>query len=269
MDRITFSVDHRPFERKQALQPSAICRAGTAVDTGTSSTITSADRAYNRTIGDKSREIRRGLSFRYLVVPLPTVMDSSREIADVDFRRLSTLRDRAPPLNWSLPGPSRLLDVGGYPGRMRTMLPDHDWVICDPRVDSPGNQVRGGAERLPFKDQSFDFIVSLDVLEHIPPERRGPALEEMIRVSRQGLILSFPHKHPLVEAGTACPHGIFMERALAVRALSMICPIPRSSPALVAFGAGGGFDVGQLSLGVLQIGCAPRSATQHLDTPEN
>ncbi|MFB3789468.1 MAG: class I SAM-dependent methyltransferase [bacterium] len=113
------------------------------------------------------------------------------------FQRCETVRHL---LNWSLPGPSRLLDVGGYPGRMRSMLPGHEWVICDPRVDSPGGQVRGSAERLPFQDQSFDFAVSLDVLEHIPPDRRAPALDEMLRVSRQGLILSFPHKHPLVEA---------------------------------------------------------------------
>jgi len=103
-------------------------------------------------------------------------------------------------LNWTLPDPGRVLDVGGYPGRMRTMAPDHDWVICDPLVDAPGEQLRGSAIHLPIRDQSFDMSVSLDVLEHIAPDDRANVLQEMIRVSRTGLILTFPFKDPLVEA---------------------------------------------------------------------
>ena len=103
-------------------------------------------------------------------------------------------------LNWALPDPGRILDVGGYPGRMRNLSPDHDWVICDPLVDAPGEQLRGSAIHLPIRDQSFDISVSLDVLEHIAPQNRADVLQEMIRVSRMGLILTFPFKDPLVEA---------------------------------------------------------------------
>ncbi len=103
-------------------------------------------------------------------------------------------------LNWALPDPGRVLDVGGYPGRMRSMAPDHEWIICDPLVDAPGEQMRGSAVHLPVRDQSFDMSVSLDVLEHIDPKDRASVLQEMIRVSRTGLILTFPFKDTLVEA---------------------------------------------------------------------
>ncbi len=104
-------------------------------------------------------------------------------------------------LNWSLgEEKATLLDVGGYPGRMRAMMPQHDWILCDPLVDAPGDQLRGGAEALPFKDDSFDLCVALDVLEHIPEEKRPHVLQEMTRVSKYGLLLSFPYQNPLVEA---------------------------------------------------------------------
>lgn len=103
-------------------------------------------------------------------------------------------------LNWALPEEgARILDVGGYPGRMRSLIPQHQWVLCDPRVDAPGDQVQGSGDALPFQDKSFDFAVSLDVLEHVHPEKRSPFLDEMVRVSKTGLILTFPHRHPQVE----------------------------------------------------------------------
>lgn len=97
-------------------------------------------------------------------------------------------------LRWALrEDGARILDVGGYPGRMRTMMPEHEWILCDPLVDSPGDQVRGSGSALPFRDDAFDFAVSLDVLEHIAPDQRTAVLDEMVRVSRQGMALSFPH----------------------------------------------------------------------------
>jgi SAM-dependent methyltransferase len=97
-------------------------------------------------------------------------------------------------LDWCLPKPgAKLLDVGGYPGRMRHLLPHHDWVICDPLVDSPGEQVKGSADALPFKDNAFDLAVSIDVLEHIAPDKRTDILDEITRVSKHGMILTFPY----------------------------------------------------------------------------
>lgn len=113
------------------------------------------------------------------------------------WQRCETVRHL---LNWALPDPGRVLDVGGYPGRLRGMIPQHDWVICDPLVDAPGDQMRGSAIHLPVRDQSFDVSVSLDVLEHIQPEDRLNVLQEMIRVSRMGLILTFPTRDSLVES---------------------------------------------------------------------
>ncbi|MBI1390928.1 MAG: methyltransferase domain-containing protein [bacterium] len=104
-------------------------------------------------------------------------------------------------LNWAMPDDGALvLDVGGYPGRMRTFAPRFEWVLCDPRVDAPGMQLRGSAMALPFRDGAFEFAVSLDVFEHLPPLSRLTAIDEMRRVARRGLLLSFPHAHPNVKA---------------------------------------------------------------------
>lgn len=45
---------------------------------------------------------------------------------------------------------------------------------------------------LPCADQSFDFVVALEVLEHIPQEDRLFHVGEWARVARKGLILSCP-----------------------------------------------------------------------------
>ncbi len=113
------------------------------------------------------------------------------------WQRCETVRHL---LNWVLPDPGKILDVGGYPGRLKGMLPHHEWVICDLRVDAPGDQIRGSAIQLPIQDQAFDLSVSLDVLEHIDPKDRPAVLLEMARVSRMGMILTFPTRDPLVEA---------------------------------------------------------------------
>jgi SAM-dependent methyltransferase len=42
------------------------------------------------------------------------------------------------------------------------------------------------ATRLPFRDESFDAVVTWTVLQHIPPHRIESAAAEMVRVTRSG-----------------------------------------------------------------------------------
>jgi ubiquinone/menaquinone biosynthesis C-methylase UbiE len=46
---------------------------------------------------------------------------------------------------------------------------------------------------MPFKDGEFDFVFSLDMLEHIPKDKRLDAIREMVRVSKHDIIVAFPY----------------------------------------------------------------------------
>lgn len=53
------------------------------------------------------------------------------------------------------------------------------------------NLVVGDGRNLPLKDTSADFVVSSDVLEHIPNKDRTVFLEELLRCSRFGVIITY------------------------------------------------------------------------------
>ncbi|QDT15482.1 class I SAM-dependent methyltransferase [Alienimonas californiensis] len=64
------------------------------------------------------------------------------------------------------------------------------------RAALPAADLRhAGAERLPFADESFDYVTCMEVLEHLPAHLRPTAFREMRRVLRPGgrLIFSVPH----------------------------------------------------------------------------
>ncbi len=50
----------------------------------------------------------------------------------------------------------------------------------------------GSVLQLPFKNKSFECVVSLDMLEHIPPNFRDKAISELMRVTKKTLYLGFP-----------------------------------------------------------------------------
>jgi SAM-dependent methyltransferase len=52
--------------------------------------------------------------------------------------------------------------------------------------------VCASVECLPFRDCAFDFVVSLDLMEHLPSQLRTRGVEELTRVARRGVILGFP-----------------------------------------------------------------------------
>ena len=106
------------------------------------------------------------------------------------------------------PLPGATLDVGCNCGELlltcRQMYPamSLSGVEINPsalekaRAALPDAELHGvGAVAMPFADESFDCVACIEVLEHIPAERREQALAEMRRVLRPGgrLILRVPH----------------------------------------------------------------------------
>jgi SAM-dependent methyltransferase len=98
-----------------------------------------------------------------------------------------------------------VLEVGaGADYLKKTFAGKYDnWVSLDYDIRSFSIDVQGDAQQLPFKDNSFDTIITIDVLEHIPnPEK---AVKEYFRVLKPGgkIILSTPfmfwlHEEPFL-----------------------------------------------------------------------
>lgn len=91
-----------------------------------------------------------------------------------------------------------ILEVGaGAHANLAQYLPEDDItfldlvlpeeVLADPRF------VVGDATNLSYEAESFDFVVALDVIEHIPVEKRMQFIENINRVAKIGVILSAPH----------------------------------------------------------------------------
>jgi hypothetical protein len=95
------------------------------------------------------------------------------------------------------PGKTRILEVGAAYSPLRELLPDHNVVLLDETTGAPNLDLRAGGLHLPFRDHAFPVVVSTDVLEHMPAEKRPEFLRELIRVASATLILGFPHNAQL------------------------------------------------------------------------
>lgn len=95
----------------------------------------------------------------------------------------------------------KILDVGGRNGSLK--FENDDYVILDIRtIDNDIEKncyFQGNAKCIPFKDESFDIVISSDLYEHIPQQDRKIALDEMLRVSKKFIILGAPFYSPEIE----------------------------------------------------------------------
>lgn len=105
-----------------------------------------------------------------------------------------------------------ILEVGGAPGFLEDFLPGRDIIVTDITGKHAGRYVMADGSRLPFPDGTFAATVSLDVLEHVPPDRRAPLLAEARRVSSDVVVLCAPFRDAEVELAEGALHAFVKHR---------------------------------------------------------
>lgn len=114
--------------------------------------------------------------------------------------------------------PVRVLEVGSNALNLfpRFFDPNRVKVVrCDLLAGDPADAdyVRIEADRpLPFADDSFDAVVSLEVLEHVPAAGRAGFLAECLRVARRGAVVTCPDGRPDVEHAERVANAAFQAR---------------------------------------------------------
>ncbi len=54
------------------------------------------------------------------------------------------------------------------------------------------SQVKGTADKLPFAERTFDVVLCVDVLEHLPKTKRSQVICELLRVARKKVFIVVP-----------------------------------------------------------------------------
>jgi len=102
---------------------------------------------------------------------------------------------RRPLLTWLKAQPvagRRLLDVGCGDRPYEPLFAGAAEVVGFDRPGNPNADIHGSIEAIPVEDASFDVVLCLQVLEHVPDP--GAAVRELRRVVRSGgLVLATTH----------------------------------------------------------------------------
>jgi O-antigen biosynthesis protein len=93
----------------------------------------------------------------------------------------------------------RLLDVGSGPARLTEAFVTDQVDVVRADVQSFGDphiiEINSDGS-LPFSDVAFDIVLAMDVLEHVPPDRRPGLIAECQRVAGRAVIIAGPVARP-------------------------------------------------------------------------
>jgi len=133
-------------------------------------------------------------------VPQPAVPEGAAEFPSMvwtSFDRYARYGAIARAVRATLgPGRHHVLDVGDCAGHLQTFDPELDVIGVDLHPAEgrlPGAvPVHADGTALPFPDDTFEAVVTSDVLEHVPPSARPAFLDELQRVSRGLVVVAAP-----------------------------------------------------------------------------
>ncbi len=143
-------------------------------------------------------------------------------------------------------GALRVLDVGsGEPRLLRSLLPGCEVWCLDPLLDGEAGDrvIPGRLGEVELEAGSFDWVVCVDTLEHVPAGARGGFLKALAELPKSGLVIA----GPLADGGGAkaadeAIDGLFEARhgrAYPWLAEHRAYGLPSRSEILEAFGAAG------------------------------
>jgi len=96
-----------------------------------------------------------------------------------------------------------ILEVGGDAGVLQSFLPQESLTIVNFQPTVGRGIIPADGCQLPFKDKIFRGVVALDVLEHIPHDKRHVFLHEIDRVTSDWLVIGGPFNHEIVRDAEA------------------------------------------------------------------
>ena len=85
-----------------------------------------------------------------------------------------------------------ILDVGGQLNALSQFLSGKKVTVANLSGSQEKSEVIIRGEKLPFKNNSFDCVCAIDVLEHIGGKDRQGFIRELLRVTSKKVVLSFP-----------------------------------------------------------------------------
>lgn len=115
-----------------------------------------------------------------------TLVDSSKRF-DLSWDRFIRLHNTAESIKALVPTGSKILDVGGFDGSLSMFLPGYEIDVVDP--------ITTGGSGLNISNCKYDFVVSIDALEHVEPNQRDSFLEHLTGATVRKCFINFPARH--------------------------------------------------------------------------